>query len=504
MMLERFQSDGLQLPSPPVIAMRILEAVKSEEPSFRELGRIIAADPALTAKLLKVANSSFYGLPNKITGIDKALAVLGVTALKNIALSFVIAKDLRSRKESGFDFDHFWKRSVTAGVASELLTKQLGRRNEDAFVSALLQDLGIMLLHTSYGEEYAALLVEKAETRRSLQALERERLGFDHQELTADLLADWGLPPSIVEPIRHHHEPSEAAAEFQPAAEVLGLASQISGIYHGRKRTEVAAQVKYLLRSTFGLSDADSARLIDQVAAQTIEILSSFEIDPGDMKPYSELLQDANEELGRLNLAYGQLVMELRQAKDEAEKLAADLRQANARLQELISRDGLTGLYNHRYFQEVMDRELNRAERYGHNFSLILFDIDHFKKVNDTYGHQRGDQVLKLLSKLALKAVRTSDVVARYGGEEFAVVLPETPETGVGVFAERLRRGVEQMKIVVDELTIPVTISLGVTTYHSGVHRHDKSALIEAADQALYQSKRNGRNRVTTHAPPLR
>jgi diguanylate cyclase (GGDEF)-like protein len=151
-----------------------------------------------------------------------------------------------------------------------------------------------------------------------------------------------------------------------------------------------------------------------------------------------------------------------------------------------------------------MDRELNRAERYGHSFSLILFDIDHFKKVNDSYGHQRGDQVLKAISALAVKVVRTSDVVARYGGEEFAVVLPETPESGVGVFAERLRRGVEQLQILVDGLSISVTISLGATTYHAGVHRHDKSALIEAADQALYQSKRGGSNRITTLSPPSR
>ncbi len=503
-MLDRFRQAQLNLPSPPAIAMRILQAVKSQDASFRDLGRIIAADPALTAKLLKVANSSFYALPNKVTSIDKALSVLGVTALKNIALSFVIAKNLGGDGAGGFDFEHFWKRSVTAGVAAELLTKQLRRRNEDAFVSAILMDLGIMVLLTSRGLDYAALLAAKGESRRPLQALEQERLGFDHQELTAELLADWGLPPAVVEPIRHHHQPEEAPEEFRSAAEVLGLANQISGLYHGRQRDAAAARVKYLLHASYGLSETDSARLIDQVAEQTVEILSSFEIDPGDLKPYSELLQDANAELGRLNLAYGQLVVELRQAKEGAEKLAADLRQANARLQELVSRDGLTGLYNHRYFQEVMDRELSRAERYGHSFSLILFDLDHFKKVNDTYGHQRGDTVLKAVSALALKAVRASDVVARYGGEEFAVVLPETPEAGVGVFAERLRRGIEQLKIDADGVTIAVTVSLGVTTYHSRQHRHDKSALIEAADQALYQSKRGGRNRLTAIAPPAR
>ena len=111
----------IKLPSPPAIAVRILEAVKKEETSFEELARIITADPALTSKILSVANSPIYALPSEVDSIQRALTVIGCSALKNIALSFVIASELRSPSDNGFDFDYFWKRSVTAAVSGELI-----------------------------------------------------------------------------------------------------------------------------------------------------------------------------------------------------------------------------------------------------------------------------------------------------------------------------------------------------------------------------------------------
>ena len=164
------------------------------------------------------------------------------------------------------------------------------------------------------------------------------------------------------------------------------------------------------------------------------------------MKPFSQLLQEANEELRRLNLSYEQLVMEFKQAKEKAERLAGELMEANTKLRELAFRDGLTGLYNHRYFQELMTLDMSSTVRYGSVLSLMMFDIDHFKLVNDTYGHPGGDLILRKLATLVQESMRTSDVVARYGGEEFAVILPMTDAGGCKVFAERLRRKVEQME----------------------------------------------------------
>ncbi len=495
--LEEFIQDNVRLPSPPGIALRILEAVKAESSSYAGLARIISSDPALAARILKVANSSYYALPKKVDSIEKALTVLGVETLKNIALSFVIAKEMRGFAEGGFDFNLFWRRGVTAAVSAEMLGRSLGRRGDESFVSALLQDIGVVLLFLCRPEEYLRVLDGKRESGLPVQDLERQTFGFDHQDLGAEVLKRWGLPQSIYGPIAYHHRTAEAPEDLRPRAELLGLSDMVSSGYHGKNGSGKMNGIRELLTEKHGIGQEQATALIDAVAEKTLEVLTSFEIDPGTMKPYSQILQEANEELGRLNLSYEQLVMEYKQAKEQAERLAKELGEANGRLREMAFKDGLTGLFNHRYFQESMDRELGRALRYGRPLALVLFDIDHFKKVNDTYGHPAGDAVLRDLADLARKTVRSSDMVARYGGEEFAIILPETDRKGAGILADRLRQLIEGMTIEAGGKSIRVTISAGVAAYEPGAEGGEKSKLIGAADKALYNSKSSGRNRIT-------
>ena len=145
----------------------------------------------------------------------------------------------------------------------------------------------------------------------------------------------------------------------------------------------------------------------------------------------------------------------------------------------------------------MLDKEIDRSERYQTNFALIMFDIDFFKKVNDNYGHPAGDMVLMNISLIVQKAVRPSDIVARYGGEEFAVILPETNEAGLNIFAERLRRSVEQMATLIEHKELKVTISVGCTFCSPNKHKLDKKKIIDTADRALYASKHGGRNCTT-------
>ncbi len=164
------------------------------------------------------------------------------------------------------------------------------------------------------------------------------------------------------------------------------------------------------------------------------------------------------------------------------------------RLEEMATTDGLTGLLNHRTFQDRISEMLARAERSGRPLSMVLTDIDHFKSVNDTYGHPVGDQVLKGVSKVLATSVRTIDVVARYGGEEFAIVLEETDGAGAVLLAERIRQEVSRLRFDSDQGPFQVTISLGVATFPE--HGHHKQEIIEHSDQALYRAKETGRNQV--------
>jgi diguanylate cyclase (GGDEF)-like protein len=160
------------------------------------------------------------------------------------------------------------------------------------------------------------------------------------------------------------------------------------------------------------------------------------------------------------------------------------------RVQRMAETDALTGIPNRRTFETVLDRELSRSERTGEPLTLAMFDIDHFKNLNDTYGHQAGDEVLKAAAAALREACRDFDTPARYGGEEFVVVLPSCSVKESLAVAERLRQSLGAIEIVAK-----VTASAGVASFPN--HASDAAGLIKAADEALYESKRGGRDRVT-------
>ena len=157
--------------------------------------------------------------------------------------------------------------------------------------------------------------------------------------------------------------------------------------------------------------------------------------------------------------------------------------------------DGLTGLYNKRFFLEAIEAEVARARRYRRELSLLMFDIDHFKRVNDSFGHLAGDQILKDLGKLVVTRARREEIVARYGGEEFAILVPETGREGATELAEQLRAKVEGHEFSFEGEVIPMTISIGVAALTE--EDWDPTAFVKAADEALYRAKAAGRNRVS-------
>jgi diguanylate cyclase (GGDEF)-like protein len=177
---------------------------------------------------------------------------------------------------------------------------------------------------------------------------------------------------------------------------------------------------------------------------------------------------------------------------------AAAIALENARLfgevQRLAITDGLTGTYNRRHFFELAEREMERGRRYGHSVSGIMLDIDHFKQVNDTYGHAIGDQVLRIVAERCSEGIREIDILGRYGGEEFAIILPATGLSGAYSMAERLRRCVADVPALTERGDLAVTISLGVASSAEG--DEGVTALLNRADAAMYEAKQAGRNRV--------
>ncbi len=160
--------------------------------------------------------------------------------------------------------------------------------------------------------------------------------------------------------------------------------------------------------------------------------------------------------------------------------------------------DGLTGLFNRRFFDEALEGEMNRAQRYDGSFSIIFFDLDNFKKLNDTYGHQAGDLTLKQVAEILILEKRTEDLACRYGGEELVLILPETKKINALVIAERIRQKVEELELTFDGKSFNVTLSGGVASFPTDAK--DAKSLLQASDVALYQAKESGRNRIFLHS----
>ncbi|MCK4268757.1 MAG: GGDEF domain-containing protein, partial [Actinomycetia bacterium] len=203
----------------------------------------------------------------------------------------------------------------------------------------------------------------------------------------------------------------------------------------------------------------------------------------GDLKHRVKVFR--NDELGRVSQAFNEMTKRLKVY--------------NARLNEIATHDNLTGLYNHREFYNQLENEAELTKRYGLFFSLAIFDLDFFKKINDKYGHKAGDVVLAAVAGTIKQTARLHDICARYGGEEFAVILPQTHKEDGIIIAKRICAQIASNPIVIDDETDPVklTISAGVAEFERDAK--DIEGLFNKADSALYNAKETGRNRVVVY-----
>jgi diguanylate cyclase (GGDEF)-like protein len=264
---------------------------------------------------------------------------------------------------------------------------------------------------------------------------------------------------------------------------------------HGRMRRFGRREVRRRLDQGYHESEIDQLVCACRIAASPLIV-----------REYADSAADAVAALNLLQHCIDQAQFEMSDfyqvlALQRAEEHLAEMEAMNRQLEEISVRDVLTGLYNRRYFQDRLEQEFNRGLRHHRPVSVVMVDIDHFKRVNDTYGHPVGDEVLRSVARLLLEHTRTIDIAGRYGGEEFSIVLPETAPAEALRVAERLRERVEATVLHrleregVAAESLHCTISVGVASY-AGEGYASPADFLKAADDALYAAKHAGRNRV--------
>jgi diguanylate cyclase (GGDEF)-like protein len=485
------------LPSMPAVAIQILDLCQREEPNMGEIAKLIASDPALSAKILRLTNSPMYGLKCQVHTVSHAICLLGLSAVRPLALSFSLVKGLQTRDRKSLMW--FWKRSLLSAVAArELAATTSYRLGEEAFLGALLQDIGILALRQLPGTDY--LTQARPGIRHAeLAEIERKLFGEDHASLGAWLAERWKLPASLCAAIAGSHSPEQISNDAHPDLAHLVRLVAVSGEVADVWIEEDAAQAMRALReSSSHLLQIDNHKLdatLQQVAKRCEEVAAYLDVEVGSPEELASILDQAKETLLILALAAN------RQASDAKEAMGSLEAKAKS-LEHEAQRDGLTGLYNRAYFDQSFAQKVAQAARDRTPLSLILFDIDHFKNVNDTYGHQVGDKVLAGVAKALGERMRPTDVTARYGGEEFVLLLPSTNAPGAAVVAERLRHRVsEAIHEIGNGSVLRVSASAGYATLQPG-SAATPEMLLASVDSALYAAKRGGRNRVVAGPDP--
>jgi two-component system cell cycle response regulator len=499
------KTDGI--PTPPVVALNLMQMALDEDVSLKKLAEKIATDVALCAKILRVVNSAYYGLPQKINNIQQAIVILGGEAVRNLVLAVSVFNSF-SDKENQQLYNRLIESSLCSAVAARSVAKIIApRMSDDAFVAGLMENIGMLLMLYTIPEDYTSVFREAEEQGVDLLTVEDEILHINHIEVGSIVAERWSLPDTIKYPIHYHHNADwpmkELSEEDVLLCKITYLSGLISDVFFGWNKSAKIAEFKTSINDYFKI-DADlSEKILYSIEAEIENAAGGFQIELESEYNFHDILNAANVELGRLNMKYEELyretkllVAELKQKNEELDRLSREVMEKNIQLQDLADKDGLTKAYNHRYFKDYLEHQLYQYKRNKVSLSLIMIDIDFFKKINDTYGHQAGDQVLQQLSAILRQKTRQSDLVARYGGEEFAIVLNSTDVQGAAQFGEKIREFIEDynFKLEGNEI-LHVTVSIGIGVVYSGISGSNQ--LIEMADKMLYHSKRNGRNRIT-------
>jgi diguanylate cyclase (GGDEF)-like protein len=469
-----------------VAALQIVKEALKPEASPASLAHMAEQDPAFALRIIAFVNSAALGVTRRVSDVRQAASLLGVRGLRSLGMSLALSDML----PMGAGSEILLANSLRRAIAAQLLAECLGEAERDTyFTVGLFLEVGLL----ARARDDLASAVQVARAPGSDRLLFERAFGLtEHPVRGAELAQAFGLPEATIEAIRRHHDP-------EPPDTVVGrvawLSERVASVWESGDVTQ-ARGVALEAAARLGLDEEAFTKLMQRIPELVTAAGSAFEREVGDQKSYESMLVDVNRGLVELTNSYEAVVRRLEVLLEEKEELTRRLAEANDALERLAHTDPLTGLANKRSLEQALVRDLARADRDKTYLSVVIADADHFKQVNDRFGHPVGDQVLKRIAKAISSNLRTGDLATRYGGEEFVLILPGTNAFGAKLAAERIRRAMESAQIDGPQGPFSVTLSFGVTSACGPGCAGLAKQIIEQADQALYAAKKAGRNRV--------
>ena len=483
--LENCQS----LPSLPAVAYQVIEHTKCNDSDSALIANILEKDPALAAKVVALSNSAANMGAMKINSVKDAITRIGLDMTMTLALSFSFAKAMYDKQINTMDHQTFWRRALVSGVLGRVLASKMGQvKPERFFLAGLIQDIGILAFNEIEAERYGALF-HNAKKHSELVKLEQKEFSTDHAELGAWLLANWGMPDFYVDLVKNSHNVINGDTDIDK--QIVNISGNFAELWVQKDPEHVMSQLIKNNNKCRHFNTKEISDIVDEVSNQLPALNAVFETDVKTPFSIGYLIEEAKQLLVVHNM---KLIGDLTKAQKEITEAKAN----EAQLQEQLKKDILTNVFNRAYIGVVSDRAFKYSSDNNCPLSVMFLDIDHFKQVNDRYGHQAGDIALKQFAKTLVTASGKGCYVGRYGGEEFVILMPCITSDLAMIIAKKVREILQKNPVQIDHgIKVPISASVGIATYIPGQYEFSSAEhLMDAADKTMYQAKKNGRDQA--------
>jgi diguanylate cyclase (GGDEF)-like protein len=486
-----------KLPTIPAVAMRLIDLTRDNNVSMRALAELITNDQGLTAKVLRTVNSSFYGLRQRCSSINQAIVMLGLSAVKSLALGFCIVQAVKECDCDQFDHASYWRRSLFSGVAAKCIAKE-GRIGfeEECFLGGLLQDVGMIALQQTLGNDYVNVVSKCNGDHRKLARLELEAFEVQHPDIGALLADRWKLPEELSLPIKYHERPTAAPISHCKIIRAVALGNAAADFLSGKDPANDLRRFYERAEQWFGISNGQADDILKKITVATKEIASLLEIDAGKPVNAQALLQDAREQLTAMVVP--ETIDIKRQDGDPA-------------LQDIPPEDidELTGLPKRRRFEQTMIIALEQARAAEMPLSMAIFEIDDLEGITERYGQDACDSVVINVAARIRDAFNGSrSLVCCYEDGRIAVAMPQMDKIAALKQVEKARVCINSQPV---ELvagrdappTLQVSASVGLTAAVPEIlcRFADIAGIEQVTEQAVKAAQRAGRNVTRVYAP---
>ncbi|TWU02181.1 sensor domain-containing diguanylate cyclase [Stieleria varia] len=469
---EILQND--RIPSPPSVAIRLLDLVSQPDVNVDELTKVLSADPRLSARLIAYCNSPMVGSKRKIASVPQAVMVLGLRTLRLLSLSFSL---MDTQSKSDFDFDDFWRSSLATAVAAKCLGRRSGQSGDEEFLLGLVLNIGMVGMGVTSPQKLTELLADGKAMSEITIEMENSVFGTNRFEVGGKLLEKWNFPSAMAQTIGDFNP-----EQLNPESTRLALGQTLAALLLSTDVSEAQlAQAKTDALTLAQIDDVGFRELFDEMVAQWTGYESLFNFDSIAYGSLQELEERAKDSMMKISLGMD----------SEIQRMTIERKE----LEERVMIDVLTNLKNRAAYNIEVSAAFEHHRRNQMSIGVVVIDIDHFKSVNDTYGHAAGDDVLRAVGRCLATNCRKGDSVYRYGGEEFVAVIHNCEFNSIKAVANRFLTAIQDLQIETDVHSLKITASSGAC-WADKANVQSVETLFNHADKLLYKAKVNGRNQM--------